>query len=271
MFDYTVELAPGAHDEKREVSSSLTWVGGTAANAAAGLATLGVPVAVAATLGEDCAGAFCLDELVARGVDVGLVRRRVGATGRATIVIDGGHRSVLVDRGVSETVLDDLPGFEVLYASGPAVLGGRVPSCGRLVLGLEQQMVGPAIEPLLARADLVVTNDLGWTALRDLDPAAPVVETRGAEGTVIHRRGRPSTPVAPVPAGVVDATGAGDAFAAGLVAALAAGAPLDAAVAFANRLGAVAVQQRGAMLTGVPENLRAAFSRLRSEPGRDWQ
>lgn len=69
------------------------------------------------------------------------------------------------------------------------------------------------------------------------------------------RRGLgPGDEVRPVPAvttGVVDTTGAGDGFAAGLLAARLAGADIDAALHAAVRLGAVAVGRVGGPPTGV--------------------
>jgi sugar/nucleoside kinase (ribokinase family) len=269
MLDYTVELAPGGRDEKREVTSSLTSVGGTAANTAAALALLGVPVAIAGTVGDDWAGRVCADELASRGVDLACLRRCPGSTGRATIVIDAALRTVLVDRGVSERGLGRLPRAELTYVSSPAAVGDCTPSAGRLVLGIEHQMVRPSLRPLIERADLVITNSSGWEALLPFAVRVPVVETRGEHGAAIHRPGEQPALVEPCPAAVVDATGAGDAFAAGLLAALAAGASLLPAVGFAIHLGAEAVQQRGAMLRDVSAGARDALIRLHRDMGKD--
>ena len=64
------------------------------------------------------------------------------------------------------------------------------------------------------------------------------VLTRGEKGSVVLRRGE-RTDVPPVPTRVVDSTGAGDAYAAGFLAALAAGKP----VAECGRIGSVAASE----------------------------
>ena len=269
MLDYTLELAAGEHDEKRYVAASVTAVGGTGANTAAALVLLGVPVQLAGTVGDDCAGRTCLSQLGGLGVDVSRVQVLPGPTGRATIVIDRGRRHVYVDRGVCDSPVRDLPATRLTYVSSPAAVDPSELHGRHLVLGIEHQMVSQALDPLLAAAEVVVTNEFGASRLRRLGPAAAVVETRGSGGAALHRPRRASVMVEGDPVEVVDGTGAGDAFAAGLVAALAVGAPLIEAAAFGNRMGATAVTQRGAMLRTIPQAVAAAFDKVRRESGED--
>ncbi len=72
-----------------------------------------------------------------------------------------------------------------------------------------------------------------------------VVVTRGAAGSQwLTRDGGGQAPAYPV--SVVDTVGAGDAFCAGLAVALAEGKPIEAALAFANAVGALSATKAGA-------------------------
>ena len=112
---------------------------------------------------------------------------------------------------------------------------------------------GPVLAAMVARADIVLaTADeaallLGESAdaadaarrLSGLGPALSVVK-RGADGAVACDDGR-IRDVAPDPADVVDPVGAGDAFAAGLLADLALGRPVAQALRTAASVAAVNV------------------------------
>jgi ribokinase len=74
-----------------------------------------------------------------------------------------------------------------------------------------------------------------------------VVVTMGKEGAVISRLFSPGPIEVPAfPVESVDATGAGDAFNGGLAVALARGDGLEAAVRYANAVGALATTRFGA-------------------------
>lgn len=269
MLDYTIELAPGPHDEKRDVIASATAPGGTAANTAAALVLLGVPVMLAATVGDDCAGRECLSHLDALGVDTTHVAVRPGRTGRATVVVDGANRHVYVDRGVSDARLSGLPRSRYAYVSAPAAVIPSELFDATLVLGVEHQMITASLAPHLRAACIVVTNELGAASLAAFATDATVIETRGDRGAAVRRPDHPPVTVPTNRVDPVDATGAGDAFAAGLLAALVAGAgPVDAAV-IGNQMGAAAAGQRGAMLRAVPSAVLATLEALRRQPGED--
>lgn len=269
MLDYTIEIAAGEHDEKRDVVASATAPGGTAANTAAALVLLGVPVMLAATVGDDCAGRECLSHLAALGVDTTHVAVRPGPTGRATIVVDGPNRHVYVDRGVSDAPLSGLPRTRYAYVSAPATVNPSELLGATLVLGVEHQMVTASLGPHLAAAGVVVTNQLGAARLATFAPDATVVETRGDRGATVHRPGHAPVTVPTERIDAIDATGAGDAFAAGFLAALAVGAGVVDAAAIGNHMGAAAARQRGAMLRAVPAAAVAALEGLPRTSGRD--
>jgi len=99
-----------------------------------------------------------------------------------------------------------------------------------------------AFDPeILPRFDIAIVNETELDAFAGHLPAR-VVLTRGAHGAVLLPEG---TEVPAIPARTVDTTGAGDAFAGGLCAGLAAGAPLEEAVQLAIVTAAISVERPG--------------------------
>lgn len=125
--------------------------------------------------------------------------------------------------------------------------------------------LGPTLRTAIGRADVVSASpaELRAVGVPGETPAALAADlldrgphtaflTRGDGGA--YARAGPSAPWGPArvdhggfDVDAVDATGAGDAFTAGAVAALSAGESLSEAVAFANAVAALATTERGAM------------------------
>ncbi len=136
------------------------------------------------------------------------------------------------------------PGAEAWAAAcrGPVVAhwpaGGFAGPCDVLVASMDDCDAATLADPFAAgRAQ--VGEQLQWMVL-----------TRGGHGVTAHN-GERVLRATPPPAQVVDATGAGDCFAAGLLEALSAGADMRSALAHACAWGAVAVGlDASAPLTG---------------------
>ena len=152
-----------------------------------------------------------------------------------------------------------------------------------------EDAAAPVFRDLVARADIVM-GDADEVAVavgergeggEGRDPAEPEVLARklvalgagtavvklGADGAVAATGKGPvvHSPALPV-AAVLDPVGAGDAFAAGFIAAMLDGLPLDQALAAANACGAAAVSAIGDM-AGLPD--RAELDRLLAATGAD--
>ncbi len=254
--------------------------GGQAANTAAWLAATGTPVTLAGVVGDDPAGDARLAELAAAGV-TSAVRRAPGAvTGTIIVLSSGDDRSMITDRGANLLLrpadVDAAHAEDVvhLHLSGYALLDADSRPAARhaLRIGVPVSVDAASAAPLreigattfldwvrgcallLANADealvlagpgdahdqaLAIAAATGGVAVVKRGAAGAV--RASADGTVIALP--PSLAVAVEP---VDPTGAGDAFAAGLIAALIGGAsPLDA-LAAAHTLGARAVTTIGA-------------------------
>lgn len=249
--------------------------GGQAANTAAWLAAEGLAVTLVATVGDDAAGTARLAELDAAGVQLA-VRRCAGPTGTVIVLAHQSDRTMVADRGANlqlapgdiDAALDGAPDARHLHLSGYTLLDAQSRPAGRHALaaararGLSTSVDASSAQPLrragasflrwIAEVDLLLANDDEAMVLAGgTDPgerarvltatAHHVVVKRGAAGAVwADRRGvllaEPAQPIERV-----DPTGAGDAFAAGLLAGWVSNAGAAAALRRAAALGARAV------------------------------
>ncbi|MFI5842310.1 carbohydrate kinase family protein [Catenuloplanes sp. NPDC051500] len=254
--------------------------GGQAANTAAWLAATGTPVTLAGVAGDDPAGDARLAELTAAGV-TSAVRRAAGAvTGTIIVLSTGADRSMISDRGANLLLrpadVDAALSADVvhLHLSGYALLdaASRPAAAHALRTGVPASVDAASAAPL---REIGATTFLQWVRgcallLANADeasvlagPGHPADQARtiaaATGGTAVVKRGPAGAvwaaadgtvvelpPALAVEVDPVDPTGAGDAFAAGLIAALLRGAsPLDA-LAAAHALGARAVTTIGA-------------------------
>jgi sugar/nucleoside kinase (ribokinase family) len=249
----------------------VTGHGGAGANTAAWLADRGVDVTLVARVGDDVSGRAAVAELAAAGVRTAVAVDPSAPTATVVVLLDGGERTMLSDRGAAARLAPaDLPPLTVdhLHLSGYVLgdPGSRPAGLAALAAArtagastsVDPQATGtltPALLSDLGGIDLLLPSAAELAALTGspdprsatalLDACAAVVVTNGAEGAAwVDRDGVRTAPAAPVT--VVDATGAGDAFDAGLLAAWLAGAGPEAALAAGCATGAAAVSRRGA-------------------------
>lgn len=251
--------------------------GGKGANQAVAAAAAGAGVVMVGAVGDDPAGTRMIEDLRRRGVNTESIRTMAGVStgtayvtvtpdGENTIVLDPGANK-LVDGAVVEAVWPALPPAGVLlslleipvagvaFAVRLAAKGGMRPVVtlapaqpvpDELLLGLDPLLVNEHEAAFLLEAD-----DLGGhivDAARELVRRGPksAVVTAGPAGAAVAADGTARLlPAVPVDE-VRDTTGAGDAFAGALAAALAQGADLHAAVTAGLRAGAKAVLRIGA-------------------------
>ncbi|MGW0213654.1 carbohydrate kinase family protein [Micromonospora chokoriensis] len=256
--------------------------GGQAANTAAWVAAQRVDVTLVGAVGDDDAGRDRVAELTRAGVDCAVERIEGVPTGTVIVLAADDERTMVSQRGANlrlsgthvERAVAAAPDAGHLHLSAYTLLdaGSRGAGLRALAAARERGLtisvdaasaaplrrVGAAVFLSWVRdIDLLLVNADEATALAGgLDPAAQgrvlsatarrVVVKRGAAGAVwVDRTGAVHVASARRTA-VVDVTGAGDAFAAGLLTAWLAGATPAAALSRATDLGAMAVSTAGA-------------------------
>ncbi|TDB80873.1 MULTISPECIES: carbohydrate kinase family protein [unclassified Micromonospora] len=275
-------LAPGS-----DTAAGIRVVGGgQAANTAAWIAEQGVPVTLVGAVGDDSAGRDRVAELERVGVRCAVEVRPDVPTGTVIVLATGDERTMVAERGANlrltvghvEQALAAAPDAAHLHLSGyplldaasrPAGLAALAAARGR---GLTTSVDAASATPLrrtgaaaflswVRDVDLLLVNaDEAGVLAGGLDPEAQaralsaaarrVVVKRGGAGAVWYDRNATLEVVPSRRVAVVDVTGAGDAFAAGLLAAWLAGAPPRAALTRASDLGALAVSLVGARPAG---------------------
>jgi ribokinase len=252
--------------------------GGSAANVAAWLAYAGCPPVFVGRVGDDARGASALAELRAAGVEARLVVDGEHPTGTCIVLVGpGGERSMLPDPGANAALaVGDMPDSVLvagghLHVTGYSLVrpGPRPAALAAISRAIEAGMsvsvdpssaalLGPEFLDLAAGAALLMPNAEeaeALTGLTDARSAARALAARfpevvvklGAEGAFwTNGSEEDRAPAASPGSASLDTTGAGDAFAAGLLAARVRDASPTEALAAGCALAAQAVVTPGA-------------------------
>lgn len=255
----------------------LYFPGGKGANQAVAAARLGARTTLIGRLGKDSFGAELRAFLAAQGIDLGYVQQTAGVhTGTAIITVAEADNTIVVIPGSNALVSAEDVGVVPLLQGDVAVSQFEIPLPATAAFfqrarGAEATtLLNPApaqaiSSELLVLVDILVLNEteLGFLAgveLSDSDEAARIIEvarglqvredqticvTLGKRG-VLALAGREEIAVPGRVVTAVDTTGAGDCFVGAFAAQLAEGAPLRAALAFANAAASISVQRMGA-------------------------
>lgn len=250
--------------------------GGKGSNQAVGAARLGAQAAFAGIVGDDKLADIALDLYTQEGVDFRhLHRSRQLPTGVGFIILNqAGQNGIILDMGANQ-LMDAafVDGVEAQIAKSDVVLSVLeipVEAAARALYWGRKHGVCTILNPapaarlddaIFQHIDYLTPNESELRILLGLAPddATPTAElaadlrsrgvrnlvvTRGEHGALIlNNDGQIEAPGVAVD--VVDTTGAGDAFNAGLAVALAEGKPLAEAVRFANCAGALACTALG--------------------------
>lgn len=271
----TMPPAPGS-----DAQASITdQDGGSAANVAAWLAHLGVPVELIARVGHDERGDGTLARLVAAGVTLSVERDPLRATGRCVVIVTpDGERTMFPDPGANaHLAMEDIDtcswhAGDHLHASGYSLLreGSRAAAIAALegarTRGLTVSVDASSEAPL---RDLGPEAFLGWLRVGDLlfanaaearaltgcrTPEGALTDLVGRGLVAVVKRGEAGAlagagshrwSIPAVPADARDTTGAGDAFAAGFLASWCRDHDVEEALRLATRMAARAVTLQG--------------------------
>jgi ribokinase len=214
------------------------YPGGKGANQAVAAARLGATVRMIAAVGEDPLAESALTELRAAGVELALERK--GTTGVAMILVaDDGENQIVVVPGANGLLEPSEPTGNVLcqLEVPNAVVQAAARRADFFALN-----AAPA-RPIDFEPDLLIVNRLEHEVVR---AGRLVAVTSGAEGAVLLEDGREVARAAPPRVDAVDATAAGDSFAACLVVSLLEGRSYEDALTRACAAGALATTRHGA-------------------------
>lgn len=266
--------------------------GGKGANQAVAAAAAGAAVKMIGRVGKDTFGPLLRENLIAHGVDAsaviedaeentGIALVGVDAAGENRIVVIAGANGRLSPADVEAAAADGVwSGARVclLQLETPletVIAAARAARRENALVILDPAPAVPLPAELLELVDLCLPNSHELATLTNRS-VENVVEARlaasalltqgvgsvvvklGADGALLvdgnHFQHFPAHAVE-----VVDTTGAGDAFAGSVAAALAENKPLEAAIAMGNLAGALACTRKGAQ-SAVP--LRSEIDRL---------
>lgn len=253
--------------------------GGCAANTATCLRKLEVRSGVVGKVGRDAGGDFVEQDLRAKGVDTAGLRRAEGLGTSETVILPvrGDDRRYVhtfganADFRAEDIAREQVAAAKIFYVGGYLILPGFDPGAFRELLAFAR---GRGVQTVL---DVVVTEGGGgWEALAAVLPevdfftpndheaqlltgerepraqaecllaagCGTVLITRGEKGVLAACPGQVlELPAFALP--VVDGSGAGDAFAAGLIAGLLRGWELGECLRLASAVGASACTKLG--------------------------
>lgn len=227
-----------------QATESVERPGGTGANVATALSHAGGRVHMVGYVGADAAGQNMTKALATARVDVDHVQVLPGRTSSVVLLIEpNGERTII---GIHPDLLHTITIPVAAVARGDVVYFAAwhdafVPAAqamavaGALVTGVPPGTI-PAMKYLIGSK-----ND--FTAIPRRTTA---IVTEGAGGVTVHSEGR-SDHFPALPADAVDATGAGDAFAAGLLWEIGRGRPLVDGVQLGLAWAAATVQAKSSM------------------------
>jgi sugar/nucleoside kinase (ribokinase family) len=255
-------------------------VGGNAANTARALAILGVPVRIVGAVGSDAAGDFVLERLTQCGVNTkGVTRKNKPTATSIALIGTDGQRQFLHRLGASEDAFanpieftsDFCTGVSHFHLASLFVVPHLRKHAAKMLAEAKHAGLTTsfdtnwdphgewmhAVKPCLPNIDIFFMNEdeaQMITGCSEVPAAADVllgsgvslvVAKLGHRGCAIYGREEIVCPAFPVDA--IDTTGAGDCFVAGFLAARQQDLPLREVGRFANAVGALSVQQIGAV------------------------
>ncbi|SMQ75691.1 ribokinase [Devosia lucknowensis] len=254
-----------------------TSLGGSATNTAISVARLGFDARLLGRVGSDAWGRQAVADLTGAGVDCRWISTDAVEPTQLNIVAvtPGGERTMFAYRGANAQLGPDqvvpalFEGAKLLHLSGYALLtrpqldaamaavamarSHNIPVTLDVPAGVVRE-IAPALLPVLDQIDTIM---LGEADFAGLDARGPDDLLRAGVRRVVVKRGRHGSSyyakavavdVQGFEVDAVDTTGAGDAFAAGVILGILENADPLACCRTANALGAAAVSHVGAGL-----------------------
>ena len=268
-WDVTIRVdSLPAPDAESVVEDRRASGGGSAANVAVALSNLGVPASLVGSVGTDDNGSRARRELADAGVDTEPIQSAAGRTAVKYLLVDAdGEVAVVDDGGVNEAVRAEAVDPSVFEDAAVCHLTGQHPdTAARLAERASEAGLAVSFDPgrrlggrdyaaTLELTDVLFLNSREAARLTTVPADCRVVRKRGADGATLEGDDL-SLEHGGFGLESVDATGAGDAFAAGFLAARLRGADHERALAYANACGALAAATVGPRPDLTPERVR---------------
>lgn len=273
-------------DERAEqiyaaLGAGTTASGGSAANTAVGLASLGTATAFVGKVRDDHLGQVFTDDIRAAGVNYDVAPGNEGpGTGRCMIMVTpDAEKTMCTSLGIGGLLGPDdidtalVAAAKVVYFEGylcgldstddtvERVISTAESANTLVALSLSDpfwvQFKGDALRALLPRIDIVFANEdeaKGLTGVDDVDAAvktlsqrcATAVVTLGSKGSMVATSAGTVVVPAEGVSRVIDTTGAGDSFAAGFLHGMVRGADPEACARLGSVVAAEVVSHLGA-------------------------
>jgi ribokinase len=228
--------------------------GGKGANVALAAKRLGAKVSLQAAVGHDDYADQALRFLKEASVDLSnLIMVEDVHTGLAFInVADDGENQIAVASGANAVFTPEklkpisnraiISQFEIPIETIKAAIEGFDG-----FVALNTSPVLPGLDTVMPYADLLILNEGEYDAYQSLLDGfeGMVAITLGAAGATLMQKGQILATAKPPQVDVVDTTGAGDSFAAGLTVALVEGQSYEKALSFACAVGALTATKIG--------------------------
>ncbi len=276
-------------DEEAVIEDQSRGVGGSAANVAIGVRRLGGYSGVIAKVGLDSFGRNAVEGLMREGVDISGIKIGIGSTGFSVVIIDRDGRIALYGfKGVAEELRPDeideeligrasyvhiaslRPDTSLKAAAKAQELGKRVSwDPGRVLCrrGLK------SLRSLIKLTDIVLLNReecLRLTSSGSVEECAERLRSIGPEAVIVKLGGEGVYALSDDVKGhypafkvgrVKDATGGGDAFAAGLLTALSRGWSFEDALRYGQAVAAIKVTRLGSNAIPTHEEVMSLLKR----------
>ena len=263
-------------DDEVEVEQFFSSLGGSASNFCVALSRLNVNTGIMARVGTDDIGRWALDKFKKEGVDIERLIPVEGSTGMTFIAVDpSGERSIYSFTGankhfmVDELDIDYIKNSKILHISGIYLEVADEASKHAYQLSLNPGTLLSAfginkLSPIIKRTKFLFLNkkELFLLTKKDLidgtqlllEKGVPIViVTQGCEGASVYTQ-QEIIHSSACEVKAVDTTGAGDAFAAGFLAAYNKNKDISYCLKYANHVAAECVQKWGPM--NVPRNFK---------------
>lgn len=260
-------------NEEGTILKETRGVGGSAANVAIGIRRLGFKSAIIAKIGFDPFGRIVVEELMREGVDLSGLRVGFGTTGFSIVIIDKqgqiviygfkGSSEELTPQEVDLSIIKDSKYVHVssLRLDTSVRVAKIAKELGKIVSWDPGRVLSRAgmtrLKEMIKYADIVLANEEEMKAmtgesnyrvaakiLRNLGPRLVIVK-RGPKGVYVESDGGCFSVPSLKPPKIIDTTGAGDAFTAGLLSSLLRGYDIEKAVRYAVATATLKISRLG--------------------------